>query len=292
MSTVSYHKSDIDAILKSRDRKQLAKQFSIIDELYPDGVFTHLEFGCACGSLFTEWLQRYPKAKFIGVDLDIEDQYGDDWAPLVRDYPNLLTIAKVNMLDKATVISLLQDNFGVASVNVIHGHAAIMYLSDEKTAQFLCDASTYSQYIISRDMEASNFRFGGDENCIKPIRLLEKCTKDIDSVWSESIGRYVRPMTRYEVRNSSFSFQQFADHEVYTPDSEPSLMDAVFSHGQSASNLLWSSDEQGHTTLHPDYNEDMLDELKNSLLYFAEHGDYMVSCWVVSFLENKKVIAR
>ena len=286
MPAGKYHEADIDEILSMRDEKQLRKQFEIVDNKFPDGVFTFLEFGCADGHLLIEWVERYPNAIFIGIDLDIESMYEEGWPALVDDHPNLRAMLKGDMLESSYVKESLQRYFHNDSVDVIHGHAAIMYLDDHKTHQFLQAASSYARNIISRDLSMTDARFGVNSQTIESARIIERCLYDVDIHWTETLGRYVRPMTTYDIRDTSFSFQQFSDYERYTHESSPSLTDYMTALGLSVPNLLKSTDENGNEIFHSDYDASKLAHVKQQFLDFGSAGDYLIVHWHITVLEN------
>jgi hypothetical protein len=291
MKNKPYHKSDIERALRFRDAKQLTMQFSIVDEMYPEGDFTFIEFGCADGKLLSEWLTRYPNASFIGVDLDIENKYVSSWESIVRDHPNIKAIIKGNMTDTDFLNSILEENFNSNTVDIIHSHAALMYLSDSDSAKFFEDASSYAKIIISRDVNMTNLRLGINTKTEIEGQLIEKCYQDIDTHWKNSLGRYIRPPTIYETRNSTFNFTQISDFEIYTQETSPTLEERMESLKISVPNLLKGVDEQGEEYLAEGYSEKTLSEVEVAMSNFGKYGDYYISHWYITILKNSKVFA-
>lgn len=272
--------ADFNEILKARGDRELASLYQFISEHFADGVFTLLDVGCGPANLTQRIALRYPKCQILAMDLDAAGSYAEDWQQVMSQHINIKEIWKGDMLDASEIRKALTLHLGKSTVDIVFGHASVMYLHDGGLEKFYRQCADFTNWIVTRDTTpAWNGHLVGGEDCDTAISTLKDALREFTKIFHQHGAGF--PPCQADVENSDFNLSWYLEHMDYkSNDVGPRNLSA---HMDAGAQAVVGVIQGGKSS-------EEIEKIKRAFEFFGRHGLFCLETWQVSILKNNNTL--
>jgi SAM-dependent methyltransferase len=266
-------------LLEKRGDAQLRHFFNFVRTHYPDGRFTLLDVGCGPAVLTRKIAQNFPESRIVGVDLDDSENYAVAWRDIQASTPNIGALLRGNMLDIDYLRHAFEDCLNTATIDIVFGHASVMYLYGQQLQQFLHNFSAIARWIFLRDTPLGPPILQGNQQVLPALQRIRRLYVDLEQHCNGE-GAHVGPLTPLDVEGTAFDLGQFADYEIYRRDGDDqhSLEEYM--------STLWRTLP---AVLHGHKPDSYLRLAEQACDEFGQTGDSLVRLYLISILQNPQL---